>query len=160
MHFELPLKTIGSSELHEQVLDDIDNLIKEARKQNLKPFILVVGPLFIEIGSAQSLIQELKIPDWEKAISELGDIMKNLLSDKILSIRKMCESKNGMFASDTIKGINVFFDPDEPYMTLKCVDPATKGEPGEAVTKDGYLILTMKFRKEEILVEFVSDGVH
>lgn len=157
MRLELPLKSVGSNELHEQVLNDIESLILRSNSRKFRPLILVVGPLFIEVGAAQTLVQDLNIPNWEQSVLEFKGIMTELLLNKRLSIMKMCETKNGEFAQESIKGMSVFFDPDEEYLSLRCVDTNTKGSDKDPTTKDGYLIVTLRFRREEILPDFVID---
>lgn len=156
----ITLRVLGSSELHEEVISDIEHLISKAKSQKLKPFMLVIGKTFVEVGSAQALIQELDIDNWDKELDTNFEILSELVRNKILLIHQLCEEKDGKFGRDEVRKIDIFFDPDEPYMTLFCADPAQKAKSDQIKTKDGYLICSVTFPSHEILVNFYPEIIN
>ena len=156
----ITLRVLGSEDLHEEIISDIEHLVTKATSQKLKPMMLVVGKAFVEVGAAQALIQELDIKDWNKELDKKFELMSELVRNKILLIYQLCESKGGKFGTDPVRNIDIFFDPEEPYLTLYCVDPTTKAKGDESKTKDGFLICSVSFPSHEILVNFYPEIIN
>lgn len=152
---DISFKTLGSKELYSQLIEDIELLFDRAEEHKLVPRLMVVGPLFIEIASTQALIRELTINDWDDQVEQNLPIIKELVNKKIITVYKACEEQHGKFGDDSNKKIAIYFDPEEEYLNLHCVDPKSKSKNSDELkTKDGYHYVFIKFKLDEVLVEY------
>jgi hypothetical protein len=138
---------LGSKETEATVLQDLDDMLTTAEQQNLKPMYLVIGRLFMDIGVAQAIQEELAIEDWEEDLGLYKAQILKVFKLKRFQIFKTSEERNGTI--DKELGIKVFFDPDEYYMTLKTVDPKEKPERGKTPH-----ITSIKLKSEEVLSKY------
>lgn len=158
MEISLSLKLLGSKELRDQISKDIEDLIDLAREKKLKPVILTVGNLFLESGTAQAILVDLRILDWEYEIDTNSSIISEIFFNKKLTFLQDCEERSGFIGKDEEKKISIYYDPDEPYLCLTCADPKNKVNKSDQIaTADGYLYYKIKFKPEETLVDFVVE---
>jgi hypothetical protein len=156
----ISLKVIGSEKLRKHIVDDIQYILGVAKERSLIPKMLVVGSFFIKFGSVETLITELNIGNWEEAVQKSHTTLNAIISEKLLATYEECEKQNGKFADTALIGIEIYFDPDEYYMSLKCIDPSIKvSNPNELATKDGYQITSLYFQEDEVLDEFLTDEI-
>lgn len=158
MEISLSLKVLGSKELRDQISKDIDDLIDLAKQRKLRPVILTVGNIFLESGTVQTIIADLRIMDWDKEVDRNHCIISEIFNNKKLIFLQDCEEKSGFIGKDDEKRLNIFLDPDEPYLCLTCADPKNKVSKSDQIaTADGYLYYKIKFKPEETLVDFVVE---
>jgi hypothetical protein len=152
-----PYSEISSDKLRDQIIGDIDFLIDGAATKKLKPFILVVGTLFVETGTIQSIMQDLVLDTEECSFEENSKVIIALFKSKRILIYRDCENKSGKFGRDEQRGVDLYFDPDEPYLSLICIDTNKSGGNTDLKTADNYPYYKIKFKPEEVLVEFDID---
>ena len=152
---ELSLRALGSYAIQQQVLKDIEDLIKTCKFEGLIPIHLSVGPVFIEIGCAHSVRSELKIKDWPYQVHHNSQVIMFMFKEHILETYKSCDRKSGVF--DKTDSVVIFFDPDEEYITLYVANPNRKKKKNEPTNKDGHPIEKLKYEPEDILAKF--DGL-
>jgi len=153
----ISIKDLGSKNLHQQVIDDIEELVSQAHAKSFIPFILVVGPLFLEVATAQYLIKEDKISNWIGSYSSDYKTLSELFKKKKLDLYTLCLKNNGSFGTDKERKLDIFFDPDETYLKLKCVDINTKSGDNTNVTAQGHPIYVLRFSPEDILPDYLTD---
>lgn len=146
---------IGSNELHDQIVKDIDSLIEGAYKRNLIPLLLTVGNVFMDVAVAQSICATKSII-WENTFSKNKKRLSRFFDKKKKQLYNSILKSNGKVGHDESRNLDIFFDPDEPYLSLRCVDKNTKAKDNEPSTKQGYAILVVKFKADEI-DEILSD---
>lgn len=140
--------TLGSTTIKERVLEDIEGLFEIAETKKIIPIFLLIGPLFLDITSIQSLILELSIENFQKELDENYEIVSSLVQDKRHLLYKQCNESDGLFDFDESRKVNVIFDPDEAYLSLLCIEtPKTEKEK----KNPEYIIL--KYKDGEILPE-------
>lgn len=154
----LPLKVVGSQALRDQISKDIEDLVELAKQKKLKPVLLVVGDVFLESLTAQSLIVDMRLFSWEEEVKNNLEIISQLFYSKKLNFLHECESREGLVTEDLDYRIKIFFDPDEDYLSMTCADPKSKVNKSEQIsTADGYSYFKIKFKPEETLVNFVVE---
>lgn len=154
----ISIRSLGTSDIYKQLVGDIELLFEKAVEQKLVPRLMVVGPVFLEIASVQALIRELQIDDWDVQVNESLPILSELISNKILTVYKMCDEHHGKFGEDPKEKISIYFDPEEDYITLQCVNPKIKSKnPADIKTKDGYPYLCINLDLDEVLIDFKPD---
>lgn len=116
---EISLKTLGSPELQQTVIDDMFELVRVCKAKGLKPLHLVVGKFFIEVGCAQSVRSDGKIADWAGYVDQHTVMASILFNSQIKKTYDLCEKNDGIF--DSSPDMKVIFDPDEPYMVLQAI---------------------------------------
>ena len=153
----IKFKDLGSPELRDQVFNDIEYILETAVTRGLIPKIMVVGSFFIHFGSVETVMVELGIKSWHEAISDDSPILKDIVNTKVLNTYTTCEGNFGKFSHNKERGIDIYFDPDEEYISLRCIDPTTKSDKPECSTKDGYMIVTLFFEEKEILPSYLLE---
>jgi hypothetical protein len=156
----LSLRVLESVEIREQILKDIDELLDIAGKKQMKPVILVIGKLFIDVG-IMKLLKDTLVPMVVKdEIEKDSQTISYLFKTKKLSAYNSYEAKSGDFSSEEEKRFKVFFDPEEEYMCLIVADPHTKAKEEESQTADNHPYYFLKFKKEEILANFCDKFIN
>jgi len=141
------LSYLGSKELYIKIIQDLNGLMLHSFDQNLIPFQLVVGQLFVEMSCVHSLISDFNLKDWEGSCKNIPQELSFLFNTRYKEVLKVIEEKQGILGyKDTI---GIYFDPEEDYMCLYSIDPNTKADPTEIKTADGYLILRLSCKKED-----------
>lgn len=164
-------KDIGSLELRKQVISDISYLFDLAEQESILPKMLIVGKFFVYFTSIDSVIAELGIKDWSNACkSPTFNLIKDIWISKILSVYENCEKNCGKFKTSVTKSddIDIYVDPDEFYITLKCIDPHSKNSLSnkegklikEECSKDGYKIVTLTIPRSEVLSHFINNYIN
>jgi len=148
---ELSLSILGSKEVEDQVISDLEELLSTAEQKNLDPIFISVGPLFLHISSVQSLIYELNIENWQEELERSTPILRDLVREKLQFLYRKAEKDDGLLEIDEVHGLHVIFDPDDYYMSLICkVEKDTvENIPIDGPTTEPYRFL--KFKNEEIL---------
>lgn len=155
--YPLSLRTLGSVKLQQQVVKDIEDLLKTCNYEGLIPLFLVVGTTFVEISCAQSLRQDLNIKDWEYQVDHNYSKLSEIYNNVRLKTLKDCNSKNGML--DRAKEMSIFYDPDERYISIQAINPNKKAKPGESRVKSGQPVEQLFFEEPDVLPEFYGDKV-
>lgn len=151
----LSFQLIGSKELTEKINQDIEDLVFHAVDQDLIPKILTIGRVVLESIATSTVEYNFK-KSWKRCLKakNRGEIFSNfsfVMLDYVESIMK----EEGIFDEDREKGFKTFYDPDEKYFRLLCIDPSRKAERRETATKDGYSYLALYY-KDHILVDFTD----
>lgn len=154
----ITLKTLGSKDLRDQISKDVSDLIELAKHKKLKPVILVVGNIFLDSGTAQSVISDLRIEDWAEEVENNNRIISEIFLTKKLTYLNECDERSGYIGKDEEKKVKIYYDPDEPYLCLTCADPSNKVSKSEQIaTADGYQYYKVKYKPEETLTDFVVE---
>lgn len=149
---DLSFKLLGSSLIQNRIAQDITDLIEESERRGLKPLHLVVGNLFMQVGAVHATIEDLHIGNWDLALETDLHNLKKKINTRLLKLLFICEEKSGFIG---IEGtVSIYYDPDEPYISLLAIDPKEKAADNEKQTGDGHPILVFKYKPEEILIEF------
>lgn len=120
--------------------------------------MLVVGILFVEVGIIQSILADLDLECTGCSTFEDNvNLVLALFKAKRSMLYRDCETRSGQFGRDDERDIDIYFDPDEPYMALSCVDKNKSGGNTDLKTADGFPYYKLKFKPEEVLVEFEID---
>jgi hypothetical protein len=138
------LATLGSKYVEERVMEDIEELYEVAESNQFQPIILSVGPLFLDICSVHSIISELQIQNWIEELEQNRLIIAEMVNTRISQYYIQCEAADGIFDVDEARKVVLYFDPDDPYITLIC-----KVEEDD----DGAMLRSLKLKEEEILPE-------
>ena len=155
---KLSLKLAGSRDLRDQIGKDIEDLVDLAKQRKLKPVILVVGNLFLESLTAQALIVDLRVYDWDHEVEFNSIILSQIFENKKLNFLHECESRDGLVSEDPDHKVKIFYDPDESYLCMICADPKNKINKNDQIsTADGYAYFRIKFKASETLVDFVVE---
>lgn len=150
----IPFRLIGSKDLHTQIVQDIDSLIDAAKDRKLIPMMLAVGSVFIEIAAAQTVLSESKTENWDKEFKNNPNFLADSFKEKKRKIYLMCLKAEGKVGEDVDRKIDIYFDPDEEYMRLTCVDKNSKAKDNEPSTGEGYPIMVLHFKPEDILPDY------
>lgn len=153
----IPFSLIGSEDLHNQVVQDIDILLEAAGDHKFVPVMLSVGTLFVEIASAQTVVSDYSIDNWEVFYKKDPEAIIAYFKEKKKEIYDMCLKRLGKLGEDDKRQIKIYFDPDEPYMMLTCIDKNKKAKDNEPRTVQGYPICILRFKPEEILPDYKFD---
>ncbi len=154
------LVLLGSADLHQELVEDVEHLIHIAVEKEFRPLMLVVGPLFMYVGAIQSIIQDNQIKNWPEELQANRLELTRTIQEKILLIYQLCDLKSGKFTEEDTRKIDIYFDPDELYLNLLCVDPKTQAQGDELRTRDGYLIVSVAFPADDTLSHFLSYEVN
>lgn len=140
-----------SDELFDRITADIKELIETAQRSQLKPTILLIGRVFLDLGVSRSICQEYKINKISLDLKEFFSSMSQIFQERLLKLMLKCEQEDGFVGSDKNYNIELYFDPDEDYMSLLCIDPITRPVEGDLVDDSGKKILTLSFDKEQLI---------
>jgi len=150
--FQPSLKLLGSKELESEIISDLDELIRTSEERGLRPLYLVIGRLFLSVGIAKALQEDLGISTWEKELDLYSTQISDAFYLKKRQVLDITEEKNG--SKDTTIGLKLFFDPDEEYMALKAINPGQKAVIHEKSTGDGHAVISLDIKPESILTKF------
>lgn len=150
----LSLKLLDCEEVREQILKDIDSLLDIAKDKKMKPVILVIGNIFVDVGIMRTLRETISPLVLCDEVDNNPQYVSDLFKMKKLDSYKKYEQKSGDFSSEEEKRFKVFFDPEEDYMCLIVADPSKKAEIDESQTADNFPYYFLKFRSDEVLDEF------
>ena len=145
MHYSLIY--LGSTELYEKIITDLNGIIHYSVSVDYIPFQLVVGRLFVEMSCCHSLIVDLNIQDWKSLCISNRKKVQSILDERILEVLQSLEEKEGWLGSKEI--IDVYYSPDEQYISLYAVDPSKYADEGQLKTADGYPILRFRYKINE-----------
>lgn len=143
------LSYLGSEELYERIIKDLNDLMHSAFDYGYIPAQLVVGRLFVEMSCCHSIIVDLSIGNWAELCVSNRKCLTELLAERLLEVIKSLEEKEGYLGAK--ETVDIFYDPDEPYLSLYAIYPHQDPEDsGEVTTGDGYPIRRFRFKDEEI----------
>lgn len=148
---DLSLSFLCSSDTYDQVLKDIDELISYSLEQKFHPFILVVGNIFVEITCARLVCKEVENSKKYKNIEKFD--LGNIIEERRLTMYKKCEEQGGKIGFDKTRKLILFYDPDEFYISLQCIDKSRKATQKELMTGDGYPICSLRYKSADTLEE-------
>jgi len=114
---------------------------------NFIPFQLVVGKPFVEMSCVHSLISDFNLKDWQASCLNIPGELAFLFNERYKEVIQVIESKEGVLGSKDM--VEIYFDPEEPYLCLYAIDPTTKANTEEKKTGDGYLILRLSYKPED-----------
>ena len=150
--------TLGSAAIQQQISDDADTLVEEAKQRGFDPAYLFVGNLFLEVGAVHSIIEDFKLENWQEALETDYSSVRGLVEAKYLAILINCEKNNGFIGVQD--GIKIMYTPDEPYMSLMAVEQAR--QPQQVDLKQGGLnpaFFIFKLKDEAILQDFIDPSL-
>lgn len=150
----LPLSLLGTKDLRNQVVSDVERIFNLASNQGLVPVTLAVGPIFIELAAAHSVISTYKIEDWESHVGNNPCFISELFAKHKKKLLDSSLQKDGLIRLDEKTGATIFFDPEEEYMNLTCVDRTKKAKDNEPSSGDGYLLRSFRYDPEKILPDY------
>ena len=151
------LKTIGSKEFQQQILKDIEDLLKTCHLEKLIPLYLVVGRSFLEISCVQHLKNELNIEDWDSQLNKEYNTLSEMFHETRLNTVRKCEENYGIF--DLSEELVIYFDPEEEYLSIHAIDESIiKKKKKRKIDKDCIQIL--RYEKDEILTDFNPEFIH
>jgi hypothetical protein len=168
MSFEVPTQDfsnlsillLGSSRARQMLITDVCDLIDRAEEEEVYPVAIRLGSLFLDICICSSLRLENDISgnDWpeyvEKHRSQLA-VAYTAYKLKILESNSKSDGlRSGRFFEQIPDNLEVFYDPDEPYISILVCDPSKKAKKGEPSSKDGYLIATIRLKDQEVFYEY------
>lgn len=147
---------LGSQEIEQQVIDDLEELLGTADKKKVTPMFITVGSLFMQISSVQSVIYELNIQDWDKEFRENTIILKELVNEKLAHLYSQAEKGDGLLEMDEPHGLPVIFNPEDYYMSLICKvdEPCKENSVEDATEKEPFRFL--RFKDDEILPKLLN----
>lgn len=154
----LSYATLGSAAIQQQISDDADTLVEEAKQRGFEPAYLFVGNLFLEVGAVHSIIEDLQLEDWLAVIEKDYSSIRSLVEAKYLAILTNCEKNNGFIGVQD--GIKIMYTPDEPYMSLVAVEQDRP--PQQVDLKQGGLnpaFFIFKLKDEAILQDFIDPSL-
>jgi len=138
------LEYLGSQELYEKIIEDLNSIIYYAVASKFIPIQLVVGRIFVEMSCCHSLIADLDIKDWSYVCNHRRDDISQLISERILEVLKDLEKKDGKLGDKEF--LEIYYSPDESYISLYAADTTKRAEPGELSTADGFAILRFRYK--------------
>lgn len=155
------LKILGSNELSQQFRKDTKELVELAAFQKVKPVMFIVGELFVDVLIARFLRKSLNLfENWDQEIDSNPSEFSGLFKEERYKSYCDCEGQNGSVLVGDDKQVSefpIYFDPEEEYMCLIVVDPAVKAAPGESQSKDGHPYYFLKYKSDEILIDFLNN---
>lgn len=158
--FNFSIALLGSQETHDTMIADICDLVDKSEEEDLRPIAIRLGTLFLEIAICTSMRTEQEIPadEWPSYVESYRDqISKAFTAYKTQILQKIEKSANGRrdrIFDQLPQTVKVFFDPEEPYISLVTCNPKRKARPSEPASKDGYLIVTLKLSDAEIFPDY------
>ncbi len=140
------LSFLCSDETYNILISDIDDLLSYANNVKFKPIILVVGSIFVEVICAKLVCKDLDTDDtWFKYNKKQKKLVR-LFEDKRVKFYKQCEKNFGKIGHDKSRKIDIYYDPDEFYLAVRCIDSNRKSRGNEISSADGYPICSLKFK--------------
>lgn len=141
------LSYLGSTELYTRLIDDLNDLLQSAYENNLTPIQLLVGKIFIEMSCCHTLISDLEIQNWEALCQSSFHEISSLLRERVMEILNSIAAKDGYLG--TRESVDIYYSPDEPYLSLLAVSPEKSNDIEEYTTGDGFPIRKLFFKEEE-----------
>ena len=160
--FNFSIALLGSQETHDTMIADICDLVDKSEEDNLRPIAIRLGNLFLEIAICTSMRTEQEIPadEWPLYVEQYREqISAAFTAYKTEILRKIENSANGRrdrIFDQLPQTVKVFYDPDEPYISLITCNPRKKARKLEPSSKDGYLIETLKLPDSEIFSNYTD----
>lgn len=142
------LSYLGSTELYEKIITDLNEIIQAAFESGYIPIQLSVGRLFVEMSCCHSLIVDLEIQDWSKMCEKNPRVLSELLEDRLVEVLAVLEENSGFLGEK--ETIEIYYDPDEPYISLNAIYPQKSEGYEEYTTGDGYPIRRFRFKDDEL----------
>lgn len=145
---------LGSDELYIKFIEDLNSIMYYAFQAEYLPIQLTVGRLFVEMSCCHSIMVDLDIEDWKEACTKNREPLVALLNERVLDVMKTLEPSDGKLGD---KGeLDIYYHPDEPYISLYAVGISVKAEPNEKTTAEGLPIRKFSYK----LDEFTKDCLH
>lgn len=145
---------------YSNVLRDVDELIDFAKQKQFKPIILVIGSVFLEILCAKLVKDSLKLKKNLLSNKVIRDAFRQKLLEKRFYYYSRCENNHGKIGLDRSRNVVIFYNPDETYLSIQCVDGSRKAVQAEACSGDGYPICSLKFKDTEDLRQIFGSLVN
>lgn len=158
--FNFSLALLGSQATHDTMIADICDLVDKSEEEDLKPIAIRLGTLFLEIAICTSMRtqQDISGTEWPLYVDEYRDqIAEAFQAYKLEILDKIAKSGNGRrdrLFDQLPESVKVFYDPDEPYISLITCNPKKQAKRGEPSSKDGRLIVTLKLSDKEIFTDY------
>lgn len=159
-NFNFSISLLGSQSTHDTMIADICDLVDKSEEEALKPIAIRLGTLFLEIAICTSMRTEQEVPadDWPLYVEKFRDqISQAFIAYKLEILSKIDKSANGRtdrLFDQLPQSVKVFYDPEEPYISLITCNPKKKAVGTQPSTKDGYLIVTLKLSEHEIFPDY------
>ena len=142
------LEYLGSLDLYNKIIEDLNSIIYYAVSSKYVPIQLVVGRLFVEMSCCHSLIADLDIQDWGYVCKHQRSEIVQLIDERVMEVLLDLESKNGKLGDKEY--MEIYYSPDEDYISLYAADSTQLADEGQVKTADGYPILRFRYENKDI----------